>query len=31
MDLREYAMFFSHALFNPQHLCHPYRLMEIKA
>ena len=31
MDLILYAMFlFIHTLLNLQHLCHPYRLMEIK-
>ena len=31
MDLIKHTMFFSHTLLNPQHLCHPYRLMEIRA
>ena len=30
-DLIMYAMFFVHALLNLKHLCHPYRLTEIKA
>ena len=25
MDLIIYAMFFSHTLLNPQHLCYPYK------